>query len=448
MPPPALPPVVIPQNNAPVPQQMSATDPSSGGGQVRRAAPEPNKRALYIGGLDPRVTEEVLKQIFETTGHVVSAKIIPDKNFQSKGLNYGFVEFDDPGAAERAMNSLNGRRVHNSEIKVNWAYQSNSNNKEDTSSHFHIFVGDLSNEVNDEVLLQAFSTFGSVSEARVMWDMKTGRSRGYGFVAFRERSDAEKAVSSMDGEWLGSRAIRCNWANQKGQPSISQQQAMAAMGITPTTPFGHHQFPTQGAQSYDMVLSQTPSWQTTCYVGNLTPYTTQNDLIPLFQNFGNVVETRFQSDRGFAFVKMESHETAAMAICQLSGYNVNGRPLKCSWGKDRPPTGQFELSPQPSLNSATTPGGYSASSPYFPQYGGAPATTPQGYHNPRASWAGPPQQHMHSPYTTTPGSQPFSPLPNSAGSFAYGHSHSPSAAGHGYQPHMPNYVGQQGGYQY
>ena len=78
------------------------------------------------------------------------------------------------------------------EIRVNWAYQSNSNNKEDTSNHFHIFVGDLSNEVNDEVLLQAFSAFGSVSEARVMWDMKTGRSRGYGFVAFRERPDAEK----------------------------------------------------------------------------------------------------------------------------------------------------------------------------------------------------------------------------------------------------------------
>jgi nucleolysin TIA-1/TIAR len=163
-----------------------------------------------------------------------------------------------------------------------------------------------------------------------MWDMKTGRSRGYGFVAFRERQDAEKALSSMDGEWLGSRAIRCNWANQKGQPSISQQQAMTAMGMTPTTPFGHHHFPTHGVQSYDMIVQQTPQWQTTCYVGNLTPYTTQNDLVPLFQNFGYVVETRFQADRGFAFVKMDTHENAAMAICQLSGYNVNGRPLKCS----------------------------------------------------------------------------------------------------------------------
>ena len=169
-----------------------------------------------------------------------------------------------------------------------------------------------------------------------MWDMKTGRSRGYGFVAFRERGDAEKALNSMDGEWLGSRAIRCNWANQKGQPSMAQQQALSTLGMTPTTPYGHHQFPTGGSQSYDMIVSQTPQWQTTCYVGNLTPYTTQHDLVPLFQGYGYVVETRFQSDRGFAFIKMDSHENAAMAICQLNGCQVNGRPLKCSVSCFRP----------------------------------------------------------------------------------------------------------------
>ncbi|KAJ4409374.1 E3 ubiquitin-protein ligase pub1 [Didymella pomorum] len=376
MPPPALAPVIIPQNTNPIPTAISSPmsggvmSPTSAGGYTpRRAAPEPNKRALYVGGLDPRVTEDVLRQIFETTGHVQSVKIIPDKTASSPtGFNYGFVEYDDPGAAERGMQTLNGRRIHNNEIRVNWAYQSNNTAKEDTSNHFHIFVGDLSNEVNDEVLLQAFSTFGPVSEARVMWDMKTGRSRGYGFVAFRDRPDAERALSSMDGEWLGSRAIRCNWANQKGQPSISQQQAMASMGMTPTTPFGHHHFPTHGVQSYDMVVAQTPQWQTTCYVGNLTPYTSQSDLVPLFQNFGYVTETRFQSDRGFAFIKMDTHENAAMAICQLNGYNVNGRPLKCSWGKDRPPTGQFEgYSPAgPSPAYAQAPGAY------FPQYGGGP----------------------------------------------------------------------------
>lgn len=81
-----LPPVVIPGNTNPIPTAMTSPmgggmmSPSSAGGFVRRAAPEPNKRALYVGGLDPRVTEDVLRQIFETTGHVQSVKIIPDKN--------------------------------------------------------------------------------------------------------------------------------------------------------------------------------------------------------------------------------------------------------------------------------------------------------------------------------------------------------------------------------
>ena len=89
MPPPPLPPVVIPQNTNPIPTAMTSpggdpagmSSPSSGSGSfVRRAAPEPNKRALYVGGLDPRVTEDILRQIFETTGHVQNVKIIPDKN--------------------------------------------------------------------------------------------------------------------------------------------------------------------------------------------------------------------------------------------------------------------------------------------------------------------------------------------------------------------------------
>jgi nucleolysin TIA-1/TIAR len=89
MPPPPLPPVVIPQNNNPIPTAINSPSsgdilsPASSGGYVRRAAPEPNKRALYVGGLDPRVTEEILRQIFETTGHVQSVKIIPDKTVSS-----------------------------------------------------------------------------------------------------------------------------------------------------------------------------------------------------------------------------------------------------------------------------------------------------------------------------------------------------------------------------
>jgi nucleolysin TIA-1/TIAR len=97
MPPPPLAPVVIPQNTNPIPTAITSpmTDgqgnilsPDSQGGFVRRAAPEPNKRALYVGGLDPRVTEDVLRQIFETTGHVQNVKIIPDKNVGAVSINF------------------------------------------------------------------------------------------------------------------------------------------------------------------------------------------------------------------------------------------------------------------------------------------------------------------------------------------------------------------------
>jgi nucleolysin TIA-1/TIAR len=85
------PPLHIPQNTNPIPTAITSPlggsndnkimSPGSGGPfGNRRYAPEPNKRALYVGGLDPRVTEDILRQIFETTGHVQSVKIIPDKN--------------------------------------------------------------------------------------------------------------------------------------------------------------------------------------------------------------------------------------------------------------------------------------------------------------------------------------------------------------------------------
>jgi hypothetical protein len=89
--------------------------------------------------------------------------------------------------------------------------------KEHTTDHFTIFVSNLSDEIDNQVLFQAFSTYGTVSEAYVIRDKKTGRSRGHGFAAFRDRAEAEKTLSSMNGERLGSRAIRCGWARPKVQ---------------------------------------------------------------------------------------------------------------------------------------------------------------------------------------------------------------------------------------
>ena len=147
-------------------------------------AEAPKKPHLYIGNLSPRVTDVMLTEIFAVAGPVVSAKIIQDRNFQHGGFNYGFVEYTDMRSAEQAMQTLNGRKIFDAEVRVNWAYQGQQS-REDTQHHYHVFVGDLSPEVNDDVLAKAFGAFGTMSEARVMWDMNSGKSRGYGFLSFR-----------------------------------------------------------------------------------------------------------------------------------------------------------------------------------------------------------------------------------------------------------------------
>lgn len=283
----------------------------------------------------------MLTEIFAVAGPVQHVKIIPDRNYQHGGLNYGFVEYMDMRAAETALQTLNGRKIFDTEIRVNWAYQGQQN-KEDTTGHYHVFVGDLSPEVNDEVLAKAFSAFGTMSDARVMWDMNSGKSRGYGFLAFRDKTDAEQAIATMNGEWLGSRAIRVNWANQKTQGAPSSGSVPTPVsprpGAGPVGLVGSAPAPINfqgGPLSYEAVVQQTPAYNSTVYVGNLVPYCTQADLIPLFQSIGYLSEIRMQADRGFAFVKLDTHEHAALAIVQLQGQMVHGRSIKCSWGKDR-----------------------------------------------------------------------------------------------------------------
>lgn len=276
----------------------------------------------------------MLSEIFAVAGHVHHVKIIPDRNYQHGGLNYGFVEYMNMRSAETALQTLNGRKIFDSKIQVDWAYQGQQN-KEDTSGHHHVFVEDLSPEVNDEVLGKAFSAFGTLSDARVMLDVNSGKSRGYGFLAFRDKTDAEQAIATMNGEWLGSRAIRVTWANQKAQGGLPQgvpsPRPAASVGGGAPAPTNFQ----GGPLSYEVVVQQTPAYNTTVRVGNLVPYCTRADLVPLFQTIGKHSEIRMQADRGFAFVKLDTHEHAAMAIVQLQGQMVHGRPIKCSWGTDR-----------------------------------------------------------------------------------------------------------------
>ena len=75
----------------------------------------------------------------------------------------------------------------------------------------------MSWNTTDDSLREAFSKFGEITDAVVINDRDTGRSRGFGFVTFSEDSDAEKAMAEMNGTDLDGRTINVNEAQDKGR---------------------------------------------------------------------------------------------------------------------------------------------------------------------------------------------------------------------------------------
>lgn len=65
---------------------------------------------------------------------------------------------------------------------------------------FRIFCGDLGNDVNDELLTRTFNKFPSFNKAKVIRDKRTGKSKGFGFVSFKEPQDFIRAMKEMDGK--------------------------------------------------------------------------------------------------------------------------------------------------------------------------------------------------------------------------------------------------------
>ena len=78
-----------------------------------------------------------------------------------------------------------------------------------------IFVGNLDFGTTEESLRELFEQFGAVERVNVVRDRDTGTPRGFAFVEMTEASDADRAITALNGSMLGSRAITVNEARPK-----------------------------------------------------------------------------------------------------------------------------------------------------------------------------------------------------------------------------------------
>jgi RNA recognition motif-containing protein len=79
----------------------------------------------------------------------------------------------------------------------------------------NIYVGNLSYEVTEEDLKEAFEVFGEVETVRVLKDNYTGRSKGFGFVEMSNNADAQSAINGLNDKELKGRALKVNMARPR-----------------------------------------------------------------------------------------------------------------------------------------------------------------------------------------------------------------------------------------
>ncbi|XP_013381004.1 nucleolysin TIAR isoform X3 [Lingula anatina] len=326
---------------------------------------ESQPRTLYVGNLDSMVTENLIIALFGQIGEVKGCKIIHEPNNDP----YCFVEFAEHSAAAAGLNAMNKRVCLGKELKVNWATSPSNAPKQDTSKHYHVFVGDLSHDVQTHQLQAAFAPFGEISDCKIIRDPQTLKSKGYGFVSFVRKVDAENAIKGMNGQWIGSRPIRTNWATRK-PPAPPQKE-----GRTP------HPMSAVQKLSYDEVYNQSSPTNCTVYCGGINNGLSQELVQQHFIQFGQIEEIRIFKDKGYAFIRYNNKEAATNAIVSVHGTDVNGCQVKCSWGKES------NEGPNPAASQ---------------QYANAPAGGPGGqgfgnYYNQMGYYMGYPQQYSQMP---------------------------------------------------
>lgn len=154
-------------------------------------------------------------------------------------------------------------------------------------------------------------------------DTQTLKSKGYGFVSYPKRDEAERAIEQMNGQWLGRRTIRTNWATRKP----TGDEFGRAGGTAPASYPGHHRV------TYEDIYNQAGPDNTSVYVGNIPANSTDDDVRQIFKRFGGVLDIRHFKTQGYSFVKFDSKESAAKAIFEMNGAEFMGQNIRCSWGK-------------------------------------------------------------------------------------------------------------------
>ena len=310
-----------------------------------------------------------MKALFGSIGPLQTCKVIKDKG-TGHSLGYAFVNYVTSKDAEDAISALNGTKVQNKTIKVSYARPSSS-----SIMNANLYIAYLPSNYTRADLEGLFKLYGAIITSKILEDPETKVSKGVGFIRFDKRSEAEKAISALNGKHLpGSpQPLLVKFANQSksgGSSSVPVQQGGMNNGIVTITRRANPVFNSSGAGgpmrhnlgssfrfnpvsinpiSLNPGLSvmnplatptATPGQGYCLFVFNIPESSDEDLLFHLFASFGAILNVKIMRDqtgkcKGFGFVNMATYESAYQACCAMNGYMLDGKQLQVSFKRDK-----------------------------------------------------------------------------------------------------------------
>uniref|UniRef100_A0A8C8CF05 RRM domain-containing protein n=1 Tax=Oncorhynchus tshawytscha TaxID=74940 RepID=A0A8C8CF05_ONCTS len=147
-----------------------------------------SKTNLYIRGLHPGTTDQDLVKLCQPYGKIVSTKAILDKT-TNKCKGYGFVDFDSPTAAQKAVTSLKS-----SGAQAQMA-------KQQEQDPTNLYISNLPVSMDEQELESMLKSFGQVISTRILRDAN-GVSRGVGFARMESTEKCEAIIQHFNGKFI------------------------------------------------------------------------------------------------------------------------------------------------------------------------------------------------------------------------------------------------------
>ncbi|XP_019735520.1 RNA-binding protein 42 [Hippocampus comes] len=187
--------------------------------------------------------EELAARVAEQQAAVVAAGLLEKKESEDSGAVIGpsMMPEREPARPEPVETSSEDKKGKPKSEKVKKCIRTAAGTSwEDASlleweaDDFRIFCGDLGNEVNDDILARAFSRYPSFLKAKVVRDKRTGKTKGYGFVSFKDPNDYVRAMREMNGKYVGSRPIKLRksmWKDRNMEVVRKKQREKKKLGL-------------------------------------------------------------------------------------------------------------------------------------------------------------------------------------------------------------------------